>query len=252
MLTLIGLGLNDEKDITLKGIEAAKNSDKVFVEFYTGFWNGSKEHLEKIIGKKITELRRKNLEDDSENFLQQAKNSNISLLVQGDPLVATAHSALITEARKMGIETKVIHNASIISAISEIGLHLYKFGPAVTIPFPEKTKGKLPESIYDVIKMNKARGLHTLCLLDIDVENKRFILPQEAVKILLEIENQRKEGVFTEDTEVIAVGNLGSDKPVIEHKKSKDMLHSNFRVYPSIMIIPGLLHFTEKEFLEKI
>jgi len=249
MLTLIGLGLNDEKDLTLKGMEAAKNADKVFAEFYTSFWNGNKENLEKIIGKKIAELQRKDLEENSEKFLEQAKKSNIVLLVQGDPLVATTHETLIIEAKKMRIETKIIHNSSIFSAICETGLHIYKFGPSVTIPFPEKTKGKFPESVYDIIKMNKIRGLHTLCLLDIDSENKRFMLPQEAVRILLEIEKQRKEEIFTEDTEVIAVGKLGSDKPVIEYKKSKDILHSYFRVYPAVMIIPGLLHFTEKEYL---
>ena len=249
MLTLIGLGLNDERDLTLRGIEAAKNADKVFAEFYTSFWNGNKENLEKIIGKKVIELQRKDLEDDAEKFLLQAKNSDIALLVEGDPTVATTHTSLLLEAKKMKIRIKIIHNASIISAISEIGLHFQKFGPAVTIPFPEKTKGKFPESVYEVIKMNKIRGLHTLCLLDIDPENKRFMLPQEATRILLEIEKQRKEEVFTEDTEVIAVGKLGSDKPVIEYKKSKDMLHSYFSVYPAVMIIPGLLHFTEKEFL---
>ena len=110
MLTLIGLGLNDENDMTLKGIEAAKNADKVFIEFYTGLWHGNKENLEKIIGTKIIELQRKDLEDDSEKFLQNAKNSNIALLVQGDPLIATSHEALVIEARKMKIETKVIHN----------------------------------------------------------------------------------------------------------------------------------------------
>jgi diphthine synthase len=145
-----------------------------------------------------------------------------------------------------------VHNASVVSAIAETGLHIYKFGPIVTIPFPEKTKGKLPESVYEVIKMNNARGLHTLCLLDIDAENKHFMLPQEACRILLEIEKKRKEEVFTEDTYIVAVGKLGSAKPVMEYKKVKDMLSSSFKIYPAVMIIPGILHFTEKEFLEKI
>jgi hypothetical protein len=35
MLTLIGLGLGDVKDITLNGLEAIKNADKVFLEAYT-------------------------------------------------------------------------------------------------------------------------------------------------------------------------------------------------------------------------
>jgi len=251
MLSLIGLGLNDEKDLTLKGLEVVKKSEKVYAELYTGFWHGNLKKLEKIVGKKITILKRKDLEDESEKILKEAKQKDVAIFVQGDPLVATTHNALLLDAKKMKIQIQIVHNASIVSAIAEIGLHVYKFGPTVTIPFPEKTKGKLPESVYEIIKINKARGLHTLCLLDIDPENKRFMLPQEACKILLEIEKKRNDNVFTEDAEVIAVGKLGSDKPLVEYKKVKDMLNSYFRTYPTVMVIPGKLHFTEKEFLEK-
>jgi diphthine synthase len=252
MLSLIGLGLYDEKDLTLRGIEEAKSADKIYLDLYTGMWNGNLKKLEKIIGKKIECVNRSELEDNSKKIIDEAKNKKVAILVQGDPLVATTHTSLILEARKNKIKTKIIHNASIVSAIAETGLHTYKFGPTVTIPFPEKTKGKLPESIYEIIKMNKARGLHTLCLLDIDSENKRFMLPQEACKILLEIEKKRKEEVFTEDTYVVAVGKLGSAKPVMEYKKVKDILSLSFKNYPAVMIVPGMLHFTEKEFLENI
>ena len=35
MLYIIGLGLCDEKDITLKGLEAIKKSKKIYLEHYT-------------------------------------------------------------------------------------------------------------------------------------------------------------------------------------------------------------------------
>lgn len=35
MLYIIGLGLGDERDITLKGLEAIQKSDKVYMEAYT-------------------------------------------------------------------------------------------------------------------------------------------------------------------------------------------------------------------------
>lgn len=35
MLYIIGLGLGDEKDITLRGLEAVKSCRKVYVEAYT-------------------------------------------------------------------------------------------------------------------------------------------------------------------------------------------------------------------------
>lgn len=35
MLYIVGLGLGDEKDITLKGLEAVQKCDKVYMEAYT-------------------------------------------------------------------------------------------------------------------------------------------------------------------------------------------------------------------------
>ena len=35
VLFMIGLGLSDEKDISIKGFEAVKNSTKIYLEGYT-------------------------------------------------------------------------------------------------------------------------------------------------------------------------------------------------------------------------
>jgi diphthine synthase len=252
MLTLVGLGLNDEKDLTIKGMEEAKKADKVYIELYTSYWHGNLKNLEKSIGKKIGILQRKDLEENSKKILDEAKKENVLIFVPGDPLVATTHSSLFLESRKSKIKTKIIHNSSIISAIAETGLHIYKFGPSVTIPFPEKTKGKLPESIYEIIKMNKARGLHTLCLLDVVSEENKFMSSEEAINILLDIENKRKEGVFTKDTEILVASCLGSDKPLMIFDKIQNLLKKKIKEKPSVLIIPGILHFTEKEFLISI
>lgn len=246
MLTFIGLGLFDEKDISLRSIEEAKKADKIYIELYTSKWFGSLENLEKIVGKKIIVAKRSDLEENSEKILEEAKKSKIIIFVLGDPLVATTHSSLILEARKRGIKTKIIHNASIISAIGETGLHLQKFGPYVTIPFPERTKGKLPESIYDVIKMNKIRGLHTLCLLDIN-ENK-VMNPKEAIKILLDLENLKKENLITKDSKIIVLSKAGSDDSKIVFNTIKNLQRMEIDT-PAVLIIPGKLHFTEEEFL---
>jgi diphthine synthase len=40
-LTFIGLGLYDEKDISLKGLEEIKKCDKVYAEFYTAKLTGT-------------------------------------------------------------------------------------------------------------------------------------------------------------------------------------------------------------------
>ncbi|MDI6798992.1 MAG: diphthine synthase [Candidatus Aenigmarchaeota archaeon] len=246
-LSLISIGLFDESDLTLKGLEEAKKADRVFIELYTSKWHGNLKNLEKLVGKKVEILSRKDLEEESYKLLEQAKTRNIAIFVQGSALVQTTHLALLQEARKLNIKTRVVHNASIISAISETGLHPQKFGPYVTIPFPEKTKGKLPESVYEVIKMNKARGLHTLCLLD--VEDSKCMTAKEGISILLELEDRRKEEVFTRATEVVVFAKAGSENPLIFYSRVEDILKMDLKEIPAVLIIPGILHFTEKEYL---
>ncbi len=246
MLTLVGLGLWDEKDLTLRGIEVAKTADKVYIELYTNIWHG-KDDLEKIIDRKIEELKREDLEQNLFKIIDESKNRKIVIFVPGDPLVATTHSVLIEEAKKAGIETKVIHNASIISAVGEIGLHIYKFGATATVPFREKTGGKLPESVYDTIKMNKNNSLHTLLLLDI--AKKRCMTANEAMKTLLAIEEEKMEGIFTNDTEIVVFARVGSDNQLIKFGKVGELKDIDFGEPPMVLIIPGNMHFTEREYL---
>lgn len=45
MLYLIGLGLSDEKDITVRGLEAVRGSTRVYLEAYTSILGVGKERL---------------------------------------------------------------------------------------------------------------------------------------------------------------------------------------------------------------
>jgi diphthine synthase len=42
---LIGLGLGDEKDITVRGLEAVKSCEKIFLESYTSVLGVDKNRL---------------------------------------------------------------------------------------------------------------------------------------------------------------------------------------------------------------
>ena len=57
MLYLIGLGLNDENDLSLKAINAMKKCSSVYCEMYTGKWYGDLKKLEAMTGKPIQILR---------------------------------------------------------------------------------------------------------------------------------------------------------------------------------------------------
>jgi diphthine synthase len=161
MLYLVGLGLHDENDISLKGLQALKQSDRVYLESYTSFFNGSLERLSTLCGKDVIPLKRSDLEEHpEENVL---KPGEVSLLVLGDPLVATTHSDIILRAEKLKIPVKVIHSSSVYSAVGETGLQNYKFGRTISLAYPEPNH--FATSPYDYLKENKMRGLHTLAYL---------------------------------------------------------------------------------------
>jgi diphthine synthase len=248
MLAFISIGLNDEKDMSIKALEIAKSCDLLFAEFYTTKLNTTKEKLEKLIGKPIKILSREDLEERYQEILNEAKTKKVGLLVGGDCFIATTHLTIRLEAIKQGIETKVIHGSSIISAVAETGLHIYRFGQCITIPFPERTKYKLPESVYDVIKSNKSRGLHTLCLLDLDVENNKFMSVKEAIEILLNLEKKKKEGVLNLDSKIVVFSRAGSENSIILFDSISKVVKKDIAL-PAVIIIPGTLHFTEKEYL---
>ena len=86
MLYLIGLGLGDEKDVTVKGHEAIKACDLVFLEAYTSILGVPKERLEETYGTEIQFAYRETVESESEKILEPAKaGKKVALLVVGDP-----------------------------------------------------------------------------------------------------------------------------------------------------------------------
>lgn len=250
MLTLIGLGLWNEKDITIKGFERARKADRVYVELYTSKWHGDLKNLEKIFDKKVEVLKREDLEEDSDKILQEAKEKNVVLFVPGDPLIATTHASLLMDAKRKRIDTEVIHSSSIYSAIGESGLHIYKFGATATIPFPEKTSELFPISTYETIRENVKRGLHTLLLLDVISEKNRYMTPNEGMEILLKTEEQMKENIFTRNTKIVVFVRVGSEKPLLVYGNVKNLIGRNFGEPPFVMIVPGELHFTERDYLK--
>ena len=247
-LIFIGLGLFDEKDISLKGLEEIKNCDNIFAEFYTSILFGTNiDKIEKLIGKKIIVLKREDTEKGDKIF-ESAKSSNTCLLVAGDSMSATTHVDLRLRAIKMGIKTKIIHGSSIISAVSGLlGLQNYKFGRTTTLAYPEKNY--FPTSPYDIISENKNLGLHTLVLLDIQADKERYMTANEGINLLLEMEKKNKKKVITNSSIICVVARAGSDEPLIIAGKIKDLIDRDFGPPLHSLVIPGKLHFMEIESL---
>ncbi len=245
-LYFIGLGLNNEKDITVNGLEAIKKCDFIYLENYTSVLNCSKEALEKFYGKKVTLARRNLVESDDNEIIENAKVKNVAFLVAGDPFAATTHMDLFLRARKKGVKCYVIHNASVLNAVGVTGLQLYKFGKTTSIPLENENI----EAPYDVLKGNLSLGLHTLFLLDLNPEEEKFMSVNDAIRYLLKVELKRNEKIFSEKTLCVGCTRIGSESQTIKAGTAKELLKLNFGKPVHCLIVPGKLHFMEEESLK--
>jgi len=249
-LVFVGLGLHDEKDISLRGLEELRKADAIFAEFYTSLMPGSSvQKLERLAGKRIMVVSRKILEEeDGKPILEEAKKGKVVFLVPGDPLIATTHVNLRVRAERQGIKTRVVHGPSIVSAVMGLsGLQNYKYGRSVTIPFPEE--GFAYETPYRVIIENQTMGLHTLCYLDIKAEEQRYMTIKEGLQSLLDVEKQKRSHVVTLSTLVLGVARAGSENPTVKAGYVGNIMNHDFGPPPHILVFPAELHFMEAEAL---
>lgn len=261
-LYIIGLGLGSEKDITVRGLEAVKSCSKVFLEYYTSILGASKDKLEEFYGKEIIEADRDLVEVDAMQIIEPAKTENVAFLVVGDPFGATTHTDIIVRAREEGVKVEVIHNASIMNAIGCVGLQLYNFGQTISVPFWTETWK--PGSFYDKIKQNKDLGLHTLCLLDIKVKEQseenlirgrkiyeppRFMTVNQCIDQLLQLENEYKGGVLTDDALCVGVSRIGHDDQRIIYGTLAEMKDLDFGPPLHSFVLCGKMHFLEEEYM---
>lgn len=178
VLYIVGLGLGDEKDITIRGLECVKKCTALYLEYYTSILGIDKDRLEQFYGVPVILADRNMVESEAESIYMRAATENIGFLVVGDPLCATTHVDLMLRAKALGITVEVIHNTSVMGAAASCGLQLYQYGYTVSIPLFEGDWK--PDSFYERIRYNKAGGMHTLCLLDIKVCTQ-FALHQRSV-----------------------------------------------------------------------
>ncbi|NCC70604.1 diphthine synthase [bacterium] len=266
MLHIIGIGAKI-KHINFEMFELIKLSEKVYLEYYTSFYQDSFEDLEKFLEKKVEILNREKVEVEiDELILSEAKEKDIAFLVLGDPLIATTHTDLILRAKKRKIPCKVYNNVSIANFITRTGLQFYKFGKISSIPFfSDKFKPRTPYIIYlDNFKM----GAHSLFLLDLNPSNdfaykgnEKYLKAGIALEYLLELpklmldnEDIEEKDALALDGETMALicSRLGFDDEEIVYDTIDNLIKMdktrNFKE-PLCLIIPGDLHEMEKDFL---
>ncbi|OBT91685.1 diphthine synthase [Pseudogymnoascus verrucosus] len=223
MLYLIGLGLSDETDITVKGLEIVRKAARVYLENYTAILLVETKVLEEYYGRPVIVADREMVESDSDSILKGAETEDVAFLVVGDPYGATTHTDLTIRARELSIPTTCIPNASIMSAIGAAGLQLYNYGQTVSMVF--FTDSWKPTSFYDRVKENRTIGLHTLVLLDIKVKEQslenmargrliyeppRYMTVGQCAEQMLESEEIRGENAYGPESLAVGAARVGA------------------------------------------
>ena len=191
-------------------------------------------------------LPRSAYEEASETLLKEAEGTKVGILIGGDALSATTHISLLIDARKRGIPTKVVHGSSILTAVAETGLSLYKLGRTVTLPLPEKGP---PDTVLRTLDENREHGLHTLILLDLDTQADSYLSIQQAIATLLEAE---RSDTYGEDTLTVGVSRLGWESAEVKADKAIKLRDHAFGGPPQVLVVPGDLHFLEAEALKTL
>ena len=251
MLTFIGLGLYDERSITVEGQAALRDADRAYAEFYTSNLIGTTvESLEDHHGIEIDVRDRAGVEGHPDEILEAAEREDVAFLTAGDTMISTTHVDLRLRAHERGIETRVIHGVTAQTATSSLtGLQNYRFGKATTLPFPYAHGADgLPASVTETIEENRERGLHTVVYLDIKVGHERAegdeYMPADVGAELLAEEYPDLVGVV--------VARAGSPEPLVEAAPLSALAARDFGEPLHLLVIPAELHLLEADALVEL
>jgi len=245
MLTFIGLGLFDEKDLSVKGLEAVRSADFVYLETHTSRLMGaSVEALSRFYGRPVVPVTRGEMEVDPGGILARARDGEVALLCGGDPMVSTTHADLRLRAKAAGVGTRIIHGASIQSAVSGLtGLQNYRFGKSTSVPFPSGTW--FPTTPLDTILSNLTLELHTLVYLDIQPE--RLMTVHEGIGLLREMAERTSR---TAPELYVGIARAGSPDGIVAAGSAEGLAGVDFGPPLHILVVPAKLHPVEQEYLE--
>jgi len=249
MLTFVGLGLYDERSVTVEGRDAIAAADRAFAEFYTSRLVGAGvDDLEDYHDTAIEVRDRAGVEQDPEPILDAAEDGDAVFLTAGDTMISTTHVDLRLRAADRGIETRVVHAPTAESAASSLtGLQNYRFGKATTLPF-EWAHGAdgVPDSVVETVEANRERGLHTLVYLDIKVDHPSvdgdaYMTASEAAGVLADH--------WDPDALGVVVARAGAPDATVRADRLGALADADFGDPLHLLVLPGDLHHVEEDAL---
>ena len=258
MLTFVGLGLYDERSVTVAGRDAIRAADRVVAEFYTSKLAGTTvADLEAHHDTAIEVRDRAGVEQSPGDILDDAESEDVVFLTAGDTMVSTTHVDLRLRAHERGVETRVVHGTTAQTAASSLtGLQNYRFGKATTLPFERSHGGEgVPGSVLETIDANRERGLHTLVFLDIDAANDDYMRADTAAGMLADAWDETDSGeevTAGPDRLGVVVARAGSPSPVVRADRLGTLAGESFGDPLHLLVVPGELHLLEREALAEL
>lgn len=249
-LRFVGVGLGDERSLSMRAIDALRACDEVFAEEYTAeLAAGSLERLAGWIGREVIRLPRTEVEDAARIMAALDRHARVGFVVPGDPFAATTHVALRLAAEARGHCWSYFPNASILTAAAGfLGLQPYRFGRIVSVPFPEP--GFAPVSPLEMIAANRAVRLHSLVLLDLRPSERRFLGAGDALTILRERDPTHRWLPSGVPTAVVA--RVGSDAAEAWVGPLEELAVLDFGPPMHAIVLPAAdLHFEEEAALAR-
>jgi len=150
-----------------------------------------------------------------------------------------------------------------MSAIGATGLQLYNFGQTVSMVFFTETWK--PSSFYDRLKENHQIGLHTLVLLDIKVKEQsltnlargrkiyeapRFMTVAQCASQMLEVEEERGEGICGHDVLAVGAARIGAKDQKMVAGTLKQLSESDLGPpLHSLVLLGRRVHDLERDFI---
>ncbi|CAL4939447.1 unnamed protein product [Urochloa decumbens] len=205
MLYVVGLGLGDERGVTVRGLDAVRRCARVYMEAHTALLalavddhpssrlaklvrsrsfalptrRSLKQHLrcfialqEKLYGKEVIVAGREMVdgEDRSDRILREATGADVAFLVIGHPFGSDEPSGKTTHTDLVLRAKKLGVGVKVIdsaSVLNAVGAcGLQLHRYGEAIAVPFFTETCKRDHFYQAIVNNRWLGLHTLCLLD--------------------------------------------------------------------------------------
>ncbi len=249
-LWFVGLGLGDERGLSARAREALERADEVFAEEYTAVAPaGTLDRLARELGRPVRRLDRSLLESEGPIVEALGRSERVALLVVGDPFAATTHVQLRIAAERAGHTWRYEPAASILTAaVGYLGLMHYRCGRTVSWPLP--AEGFEPTSPLEQMEGNRARGLHTVVLLDLRPAEGRFLTAGEALRAMRA--RDREGRWLPRDAPVAVAARVGRDDAAGWFGPVERLAELDFGPPLHTIVVPAPeLHFEEAEAIRR-